>query len=69
VPAFEAEVLDVGAGGLGNPQSVQGEQGDQGMLGRRAETGGDQQRTELVPVEGDGVRLVVHPRTADMGSG
>jgi hypothetical protein len=55
VPAFEAEVLDVGADGLGDPQSVQGEQGDQGMLGRRAEPGSDQQGAELIPVERDGV--------------
>ena len=33
---------------------------------RRAEPGGDQERAELVAVQGDGVRLVVHPRTADV---
>jgi len=37
------------------------------MLGRRAEPGGDQQRTELVAVQGGGVRLVVQPGTADVG--
>jgi len=47
VPALQAEVLDVRAGGLGDPQPVQGEQGDQRMLGRRAEPG-DQQSAELV---------------------
>ena len=67
--AFEAQVLDVCAGGLGDPQAVQGEQGDQRMLGRRAESGRDQQRAEFVAVERDGVRLVVHPRTANVRGG
>jgi len=44
VSAFGAEGLDVGASSLGDPQPVQGEQGDQGVLGWGAETGGDQQR-------------------------
>jgi hypothetical protein len=34
VPALEAQVLDAGAGGLGDPQAVEREQRDQGMLGR-----------------------------------
>ena len=66
VPAFEAQVLDVGAGGLRDPQPVQGEQGDQRVLGGRAEPGGDQQRAELVAVQRGGVRLVVQPRPADV---
>jgi len=69
VPALQAEVVDVGAGGLGNPQPVQREQGDQRMLGRRAEPGGDQQRAELVAVQRDRVGLVVHPGTADVRGG
>ena len=36
VAAFQAQLLDVGAGGLGDSQPVQREQGDQRMLGRRA---------------------------------
>ena len=40
VPALQAQMLDAGAGGLGDPQPVQGEQRDQRMLGRRAEPGG-----------------------------
>jgi hypothetical protein len=35
VPAFQAQLPDVGAGGLRDPQPVQREQGDQRMLGRR----------------------------------
>jgi hypothetical protein len=68
VATFETQVLDVGAGGLRDPQPVQGQQGDQGMLSWSPEPGGDQQGTELVAVQGDGMRLVVHPRTADMRS-
>jgi len=59
-------VLDVGAGGLRYAQPVEGEQGDQGVLGGRAEPGGDQQGAELVAVQGGGVRLVVQPRAADV---
>ncbi|MGH3289095.1 MAG: hypothetical protein ACRDPD_31220 [Streptosporangiaceae bacterium] len=39
MPALHAQVLDVGAGGLGDPQPVQREQGDQRVLGRRAKPG------------------------------
>ena len=60
-------MLDVRAGGLGHPQPVQGQQGDQRVLRRRAEPGGDQQRAEFVAVQRDGVRLIVDPRAADMG--
>jgi len=42
VAAFDAQVFDVGAGGLGDPQPVQREQRDQRVLGRRPEPGGDQ---------------------------
>jgi hypothetical protein len=34
VPALQAQVLDVSAGGLGDPQAIEREQGDQRMLGR-----------------------------------
>ena len=36
------------------------------MLERRAEPGGYQQGAELVAVQGDGMRLVIQPRTADV---
>ena len=36
------------------------------MLGRRAEPGGDQERAELVAVQGGGVRLIVQPGTPDV---
>jgi hypothetical protein len=38
------------------------------MLTRRAEASGDQQRAELVAVQRDGMRLVVHPRAPDVRS-
>ena len=67
VTALQAQVPDIRAGRLGHAQAVQGEQRDQRVLTRRAEPGGDQQRAELVAVQGGGMRLIVHPRTADMG--
>ena len=36
------------------------------MLGRRAEPGGDQERAELVAVQGGGMGLVIQPRPPDM---
>jgi hypothetical protein len=48
VAALEAQVLDVGAGGLRDSEPVECEQGDQGVLGGRAEPGGDQERADLV---------------------
>jgi hypothetical protein len=52
MPAFQAQLLDIGAGGFRYPQPVEREQGDQRMLGGRAEPGGDQERAELVAVQG-----------------
>jgi len=66
VPAFQAQMLDVGPGRLGYPKPVQGEQRDQRMLSRRAEPSGHRQRAELVTVQRDRVGLVVHSRTADV---
>ena len=37
------------------------------MLSRRAEPGSNQQRAELVTIQGGGMGLIVQPRTADMG--
>ncbi len=52
MPALEPQLLDVGAGGLRYPQSAECEQGDQRMLKRRAEPGGDKQGAQLVAVQG-----------------
>jgi hypothetical protein len=67
VPALQAQLLDVRAGGLRDPQPVQREQRDQRMLARRTKPGGDQQGAELIVIQGDGVRLVIDSRTADVG--
>jgi hypothetical protein len=69
VAALQAQVLDVGAGRFRDPQPVQCEQGDQGVLGGRAEPGGDQDRAELVAVQGGGMRLVIQSRLADVRRG
>ena len=66
MPALKAQVLDIGAGSLGHAQAVEREQGDQRMPGRRAEPSSHQQGAELVTVQRDGVRLVVHPRSPDV---
>ena len=39
------------------------------MLGRRPQPGGDQQGAEFVPVQGNGMGLVVHPRSAHVHGG
>jgi hypothetical protein len=69
VAPLDTQGLDVGAGGLGYPQPVQGQQRDQRVLGRRAEPGCHQQRAELVTIQADSVRLIVQPRAAHMGCG
>ena len=69
VAALGAEALDVSAGCLRYPQPVEREQGDQGVLGRGAQPGGDQEGAELVAVQPGGVRLVVDPGPSDMGGG
>ena len=55
--ALQAEMLDVGASSLRYPQPVQHEQGNQRMLGRRAEPGGNEQGTELVAVHRGGTAV------------
>jgi len=69
VAAFQAQVLDIGAGGLRHPQPVEGEQGYQCVLGGRAGPGGDQEGAQLLAVQGGGVRLIIQPGPADVRSG
>ena len=66
VAALEPEGLDVGANGFRYTEAVQGEERDEGVLGRCAEARSHQERADLVTVEGDGVGFVVEPRPADM---
>ncbi len=61
VPAFQAQGLDIGAGGLGDAEPVESKQGDQRVLAGRPEPGGDQQCAEFVAVQAGGVRLIVQP--------
>jgi hypothetical protein len=37
------------------------------MLDMRADPGGYQERAELIAVQGDGMRLIIQPRTANVG--
>ena len=69
VASFRPKLLDVRAGGLRYPQPVEREQGDQRVLAGRAEPCGDQERAELVAVQGGGVRLAIQPGTADVRGG
>jgi hypothetical protein len=42
VPALDTQVLNVGAGGFGDPQAVESQQRDQRVLGGLAQPGSDQ---------------------------
>jgi hypothetical protein len=66
VPALDAQVLDAGAGGFRYAQPVERQQGEQRVLARRPELGGNKQRPEFVAVQPGGVRLIVQPGSADM---
>jgi hypothetical protein len=66
VAALEAQVLDVGAR---DSEPVEREPGDRGVLGGRPEPGGDQERADLVAVQGGGVRLVVESWSANVRCG
>jgi len=64
--ALGSHRLDVGSGDLRDPQPVEGQQGDQGVLDGVAQPGGDHQRAELVTVQPVGMGLIVQPRAADV---
>jgi hypothetical protein len=64
---LEPERFDVCAQRLGHPQPVDRQQRHQGMLGRPAQSGGHQQRADLVAIQPSRVRLVVQSRPADVG--
>lgn len=54
MPAFEAEVFDVGAQGFGDTQPVEREQRRQGVVATTGQPGLDQERPELVAIKPDG---------------
>jgi hypothetical protein len=51
VAALDGQRFDVGADSFGDPQPVEGEQGDQGVFGGAAQPGGDQDRPDFVAVD------------------
>ena len=65
-PRSTAEAFDVGPGGLGDPQAVEGEQGHQGVIAGTGQAGGDEQGTDFVAVQAHGVGLVVEAGAAHM---
>ncbi len=67
VPALHAQGLDVSAGRFGDPQPVEGEQGDKRMFRRWPESRRDQEGAKLVAVQPYGVGLIVQPRPAHVG--
>jgi hypothetical protein len=56
--ALDVHVVDVRIQGFGDPQPVQRQQADQGVITSRAETGLDEQGAKLVAIQPDGARLV-----------
>ena len=67
--AFEPESFDVGPDRFGDPQPVQREQADEGVVAGAAETGGDEHGADFVAVQAGGVGLVVEARPTDMHCG
>jgi hypothetical protein len=60
VPWLNAQSLNIGnigANGLGHPQPIERQQGDQRMLGGRPDPGGDQQRARLVAIQAGSVHI------------
>jgi hypothetical protein len=66
VAALEPEVSDVGAGGFGDSQSVEGEQADQRVISGAGQSCGDQHGADLVAVQASGVGLVVRAGSTHM---
>jgi hypothetical protein len=66
VAAFETEIVDIRAQSFRDAQPVDRQQADQGLFGGGAESGRDQQRTDLVTVQPDHVRVVIQPGSADV---
>ena len=54
-PRASGELVDVGAERFGDPQTVQGQQRDEGVFLGGAEASSDEQGAELVAVHGDGM--------------
>ena len=68
VAALDGEAFDVRAGGLGDPQAIEGQQGEQGVISSSAQASSDEQGADLVAVQANDMGLVVQTRPAYMGS-
>jgi hypothetical protein len=55
VSPLDAQILDAGASGFGDPQPVERQQRDQRVLARRAQPGGNKQRAQFITVQRSGV--------------
>jgi hypothetical protein len=64
VAALESEVFDVGADGFGDPQPVECQHTDQGVISGGGQSGGDKHGADLVAVQPRGVGLVVQAGSA-----
>ena len=69
MPTLEVEVVDVGAQGLGDAQTVEGQQRRQGVVTGRAEAGLDEEDPQLVAVQSRGPGFVVHLGPAHVEGG
>jgi len=69
VTPLEPDRFDVGPGGFGDPQPVEGEERYQRVLGGGSEPSGHEESAYLVAIEASGVGLVVQARTSDVDSG
>jgi hypothetical protein len=65
-PPLQAKVLDVSAEGFGDPQPVEGQQADQGVIPGPGQPRGHQHGADLVAVQAAGVGLVVQAGAAHM---
>ena len=68
MPPLQTKVLDVDAQGLGDAQPIERQQRNQGVVPGASEAGGDKHGPELVAVQANSVRLIVHPRPPNMDS-
>ena len=67
VPALQSQMLDVGAGGLGDPQPVQRKQGYQRMLSGGPSPAATSKAPSSLRSQRDGMGVIVDPRPPDVG--
>jgi hypothetical protein len=64
--ALETKPFNVGTDLFRDPQPVQRQHGDQGVIAGPGETGGDKHRPDLVAIQPGGIRLIIQPRPANV---